>query len=173
MDNVHTGMLSASLAKHQHGTTFGQESYSMQALTPRSAASKSKGKSNVSGHPSDHIVSSLRSNRDYIYIPDEHGRIVRRPLSDVESSPSTQPLTQLSLLASSSSSTRSPPRPPPPPEELRPDLRLFRPKSLCGNSSTAKRCENQDRRPESDESQKGIVRQTRQWRVSFDDCHAV
>ncbi|KAF2677530.1 hypothetical protein K458DRAFT_349898, partial [Lentithecium fluviatile CBS 122367] len=42
MDSVHTGMLSASLAKHGPGTTFGQDSYNMQVLTKASSSTKSK-----------------------------------------------------------------------------------------------------------------------------------
>lgn len=183
MDNVRTGMLSASLAKHTPGTTFGKDSYNMKVFTKtsgqRSTGSRSRSRSEHAGAVEEHTSSARRSGRGYVYLQDEHGHIVAQP-SPTPPPPSEPPFAPAAHapvdLADRSSRTRSPPRPPPPPDELRPDISMFTPG--IGSTSTAFRSESaQSEGWEKDSNQsigsgRGIIKATRQWDVKFDDYHA-
>jgi hypothetical protein len=189
MDNVHTGMLSASLAKHGPGTTFGQESYNMQAISNSNSNQNSHTSNTRSKHcsisrilfPPPSSSRSIRKGREntcpparngqeignHVYIQSASGQIMKlragsrsgESLSDIESR----------LSANTPTSSRRPPprRPTPPPEELRPDMRCF----LANVGSVE--VEGLRLSEESAESGRIIIKKTQRWDVSYDDYHAV
>jgi hypothetical protein len=201
MDNVRTGMLSISLAKHCPNTYFGQGSYNMQAFSKNSSTSKSKRRSETSGEGrSDdlgilHSGTSHEGDPQFVYVPNEHGRIIAQrvtmPVLTLPSRleiPSTRSKrlsrcpSALPTSASSRSRTRAPARPPPPPEELRPDLSLFM--APIGSRSVVRSGIGDDEKlhaenvwsrecgsEESVGSRKGIITKTQGWDVRFDDYH--
>ncbi|KAF2112038.1 hypothetical protein BDV96DRAFT_665054 [Lophiotrema nucula] len=124
LDHAQSGMLSASLGKHGQGTTFGQDSFNMQAFSKNSAqnsnGSRRRTKTGVAlGSQSDTnsmAIEQADSSIGSVYVQDSYGRIIKQRLADIASASSPRP---------SRASSRSPPRPPPPPDELRPDLSIF------------------------------------------------
>lgn len=142
-------MLSVSLAKHGPDTTFGQESYNMQAIS--NSNSNSNQNSHTSNTRSKHrgisrtLFSppiSLRSIRkgsentcpparkgqeigSHVYIQSASDRIMKL----MTGSRTGESLSDIESRPSTNTSTslrRPPPRrPTPPPEELRPDMSYF------------------------------------------------
>ncbi|KAF2735780.1 hypothetical protein EJ04DRAFT_599587 [Polyplosphaeria fusca] len=123
IENVQTGMLSASLSKHGPGAKFGEESYSLQALPSGSNrdAINSKRQDDLrppssSGGSKRFYLRRSESQPKFEYLQSEFGRIVKHPLTDLQSTSSSRPSTRAS---------KPPRRPLPPPEELRPDMTRF------------------------------------------------
>jgi hypothetical protein len=182
MDSVRTGMLSASLAKHGAGTTFGQDSYNLQTLS-NSGNDSSQTSSQQQHHPVpeqyDHIYENQRAasrsrsrsrtrnnTRKHVLLQDSYGRIIKRPLADIESRHSI-----------SSAESGSPHRPESPPLELRPDLSMFRARVISESGSRGQLrgmdAGDDSLRPRGSgdgaESQKGLIQTTKTWDVRFDD----
>ncbi|KAF2662413.1 hypothetical protein K491DRAFT_709782 [Lophiostoma macrostomum CBS 122681] len=182
MDSVRTGMLSVSLAKHGAGTTFGQDSYNLRTLS-NSGNDSSHASSQQQNRPvSEHYEqiyenqreasrsrsrSRTRNNtRKHVLLQDSYGRIIKRPLADIESRASF-----------SSGDSISPPRPTSPPTELRPDLTMFRARIISESGSRGHLrgvdAGNDSLRPRGSgdgaESQKGLIQTTKTWDVRFDD----
>jgi hypothetical protein len=184
MDNVRTGMLSASLAKRGPGTTFGQNSYNMQALSNRNSHQPPHTSNTRSERPSiskgplslvcapkgrkkstEQIYPRARKGQEsgnHVYVQSGSGHISElqassfngEPLSDLES----QPFTNIST------SSR---RPPPSPEELRP----HETKSLAQVETDM--VEGLRTGDESAGSGGIIIKKTRRWDVEYEDYHAV
>jgi hypothetical protein len=183
MDNVRTGMLSASLAKRGPGTTFGQNSYNMQALSNRNSNQTPNTSNtgseccNISRSPlslvcapkgrqksTEHILPRAQKGQEsgnHVYIQSGSGRIsklqpgsfVGEPLSDLES----QPFTNISTSS----------RRPPPPEELRP----HETKILAQMETNM--MEGLRTGDESVGSGGSIIKKTQRWDVEYEDYHAV
>ncbi|KAF2471004.1 uncharacterized protein BDR25DRAFT_368735 [Lindgomyces ingoldianus] len=182
MDNVTTGMLSASLGKHTTGTTFGYNSYNMQPLSNNSkqgsgnGSSKrlSKTQSSVSPTPDPKftIAHHIRSSSGVqVFVKDNFGRLVKQPLADIESAPASSHSSKPRSLKSP-----PPPRPPPPPEELRPDLSAFMSKVRSGSPMSGNGSSQSDHiytrySEESGESGVRIIEKTRAWDMRHVDYH--
>jgi hypothetical protein len=199
MDNVRTGMLSASLSKHGARSTFGN-SQALLRTTSRTKLNKSTNKTKVNSKNDN----TRPSDKKHIYVSDERGRIIaisvvdsthstadtaiqseldssRFPCSSTNSSINSS--TSSTLTSTSTSRTTRPPRPPPPPEELRPDLTIFGPRCLLGHTTTAVTSEDvkKKRRTLSGERKieardgyaSGGIKQTTTWDVRFDDAAAL
>ena len=180
MDSVRTGMLSASLAKHGAGTTFGQDSYNLRTLS--NSGNDSSQASSHQHHPMPEQYESYENQRagsrsrsksrtrnntrKHVLLQDSYGRIIKRPLADIESRQSF-----------SSAESSSPPRPPSPPLELRPDLSIFRARVISESGSRGHLrgfdAGDDSLRPRGSgdgaESQKGLIQTTKTWDVRFDD----
>jgi hypothetical protein len=192
MDNVRTGMLSISLAKHCPNTYYGQVSYNMQTVIKASSTAPSNIRSHASGRPSDdpgnlygaphHAAPSSQFDR----MPKIDPHLVARPV--LPPAPSSEVIERRSRsvkrcpealpISVSRSRTRTPPRPPPPPQELRPDMSLFRGRvgSTCvgGNGVDASRPHLRSGDMGSEEStgsRMGIITKTQQWDVQYDDYY--
>ncbi|ORY16635.1 hypothetical protein BCR34DRAFT_97286 [Clohesyomyces aquaticus] len=197
MDSVRTGMLSASLAKHTPGTTWGHDNYNMQPLSHDSkddsgnGSSKRRSKSTMTRvsptpepkpkpTPAQHFRSESGT---HVLVTNAFGRIVKHPLMAVETIPTftaAEAVPNCPLTAPSRSrASRSPPRPPPPPEELRPDLSMFTAKARSGSPASRHGRGNSARldrvytrySEDSEESDARIIKKTRPWDVRYDDYH--
>jgi hypothetical protein len=195
MDNVHTGMLSISLAQHCPNTYYGQASYNMQKLTKDSSTNASKMRSSASGQPSDdpgtahgaphHAAPSQFDRMSKIdphrvarpvLPPAPSSEVLERRSRSVKRCPEALPTP----VSRSQSGTRTPPRPPPPPEDLRPDMTLFRSRanSTCVGGSgvdiSRPHTLSGDRGSEKSTGNRiGTITKTQQWDVRYDDYHAV
>lgn len=172
IDHVQSGMLNVALSKHRPGTTFGQNSFNLQAWSresnhestaskrPRRTTASSTSKKSSLRIPSSHR--SQGSDSNYEFVQNAQGRIVRRPVTAVERTPPS------TISGASHSSSR----PSLPPDSLRPDLAVFttridnnRPQTE-GSSTAGRHSE------ESGESAKRIIERTKTWDIRFDDYHA-
>ncbi|KAF1955370.1 hypothetical protein CC80DRAFT_594523 [Byssothecium circinans] len=202
LENLGAGMSSDSLAKRGAGTTFGQGSVRVETLS-RAFEGIEKNNKRIGG-----FAESGRGEKgEWAPMTDEGGYIVatfkptRSPSSSSSIYSSASTRTKTPIKASSPlcppkppqpPRTHSPPRPPPPPEELRPDLSMFGPKRVLGDTRTAVGSQGQGMRANrsrkaSDESlrrpigrgggggrgsARGGIQQANPWDARFNKAHA-
>lgn len=177
IDNVRTGMLSASLAQHKVGTTFGQDS--RDPPTPahtNPSISKPIPHSNRTSedtlNPNSQIRTSYKTSIGAKQDP--FCKAIDHPIMETDS----QSRPSMSSLASG---TWSPPRPPSPPPELRPDMSMFAARVITNSPSLKnlrveallREAERARASLDGGERRKGGVYISKAWDVRYDKRNGI